>query len=250
MEDAALIEKLLLFGLGRQEAAIYLCLLKQEELTGYEAAKLTGISRSNVYNGLASLVEHGAAYILEGTSTRYTAVGLSEICENRLRYLQRTKEELEKNGPQKQLPKEGYITIEGNGHIRDKIHHMILSAEFRIYFSASGVFLEEWKDEIGVLVQQGKKVVLISEDGRIPFAEEQEMLEGIQLYLVPEGLYESGEEDRSAQIRLIIDSEYVLTGEIGGKAQDACLYSAQKNFVRVFKDAMRNEIELIRLREI
>lgn len=33
MEDAALIEKLLLFGLGRQEAAIYLCLLKQEELT-------------------------------------------------------------------------------------------------------------------------------------------------------------------------------------------------------------------------
>lgn len=68
---------------------------------------------------------------------------------------------------------------------------MILSAEFRIYFSASGVFLEEWKDEIGVLVQQGKKVVLISEDGRIPFAEEQEMLEGIQLYLVPEGLYES-----------------------------------------------------------
>ena len=104
MEDAALIEKLLLFGLGRQEAAIYLCLLKQEELTGYEAAKLTGISRSNVYNGLASLVEHGAAYILEGTSTRYTAVGLSEFCENRLRYLQRTKEELEKNGPQKQLP--------------------------------------------------------------------------------------------------------------------------------------------------
>lgn len=52
------------------------------------------------------------------------------------------------------------------------------------------------------------------------------------------------------RFRLIIDSEYVLTGEIGGKAQDACLYSAQKNFVRVFKDAMRNEIELIRLREI
>ena len=48
MEEALLIEKLLLFGLGRQEAAIYLCLLKNSELTGYEVAKLTGISRSIV----------------------------------------------------------------------------------------------------------------------------------------------------------------------------------------------------------
>ena len=47
MEEAAIIEQLTLFGLSRQEAAIYLCLLKNEELTGYEVAKLTGISRSN-----------------------------------------------------------------------------------------------------------------------------------------------------------------------------------------------------------
>ena len=77
----------ILFGLSRQEAAIYLCLLQNEELTGYEVAKLTGISRSNVYNGLASLVEHGAAYVIEGTSSKYLAVALSEFCDNRIRYL-------------------------------------------------------------------------------------------------------------------------------------------------------------------
>ena len=57
MEEAEFTEKLLLFGLGRQEALLYRCLLQSGELTGYEAAKLTGISRSNVYNGLASLTE-------------------------------------------------------------------------------------------------------------------------------------------------------------------------------------------------
>ena len=36
MEEAAIIEQLILFGLSRQEAAIYLCLLQNEELTGYE----------------------------------------------------------------------------------------------------------------------------------------------------------------------------------------------------------------------
>jgi hypothetical protein len=34
---------------------------------------------------------------------------------------------------------------------------------------------------------------------------------------------------------------------VTGKSDDACLYSGQKNFVRVFKDAMRNEIALIRI---
>ena len=33
MEEAAIIEQLTLFGLSRQEAAIYLCLLQNEELT-------------------------------------------------------------------------------------------------------------------------------------------------------------------------------------------------------------------------
>jgi hypothetical protein len=34
---------------------------------------------------------------------------------------------------------------------------------------------------------------------------------------------------------------------VTGKSSDTCLYSGQKNFVRVFKDAMRNEIALIRI---
>ena len=46
-----------------------------------------------------------------------------------------------------------------------------------------------------------------------------------------------------------MDSEYILTGTVTGKSSDTCLYSGQKNFVRVFKDAMRNEIALIRLKQ-
>ena len=50
------------------------------------------------------------------------------------------------------------------------------------------------------------------------------------------------------QIRLIVDSKYVLTGDFGESKEDTCLYSGQKNFVSLFKEAMRNEIELINLR--
>ena len=57
------IDIVLEFGLTRQEATLYEAMLLHGELTGYEAAKLTGISRSNTYNALAGLVEKGAAHI-------------------------------------------------------------------------------------------------------------------------------------------------------------------------------------------
>ena len=94
MEETALIDKLMLFGLTRQEACIYICLASNHELSGYEVAKITGISRSNVYNALASLVEEGAAYLLEGSTNKYTPVEIGEFCENKIRGLQKAKEEL------------------------------------------------------------------------------------------------------------------------------------------------------------
>lgn len=242
MEESSIIEKLLLFGLGRQEATIYVCLLKSGELTGYEVAKLTGISRSNVYNALASLVERGAAYVCEGSATKYVAVSIEEFCDNRIRYLQEQQTYLLKNAPKRQLPTEGYITIEGYEHIIDKIHHMLLGAEQRIYFTGSEQFLEKWEAEIMEILEKGIKVVLLSE--KLP-----ENLQDENVIFYKRILAEDPWEPGAQQIRLIIDSAYVLTGDVLGGSTDTCLYSAQKNFVNVFKEAMSNEIKLIELQQ-
>lgn len=55
MEDKSYIERLMEFGLTRQEAGIYGCLISEGKTTGYEVAKQLGISRSNAYNSLASM---------------------------------------------------------------------------------------------------------------------------------------------------------------------------------------------------
>ena len=52
---------------------------------------------------------------------------------------------------------------------------------------------------------------------------------------------------RENNIRLIIDSEFALTGEVTGSRDDTCLYTGQKNFINVFKETLRNEIKLIQL---
>ena len=52
MESNTFTERLTEFGLTRQEAAIYECLLTEGKTTGYEVAKQIGISRSNAYGSL------------------------------------------------------------------------------------------------------------------------------------------------------------------------------------------------------
>ena len=227
-----LAEKLVQFGLTRQEANIYLCLLRNKDLSGYEVSKITGISRSNVYSALASLVEKGAAYLLEGETNKYTAVAIEDFCENRIRRLTTLKQELAAQIPQIGDDSEGYITISSHRHIMDKIYNMLEHVEYRVYLSMPTEYLEQFRHHLEQLAADGKKVVLLVSD--LPSTEIRGSI-----------IYETDKRDR--QLRLIVDSSYVLTGEMTGNTTDSCLYCGQKNFVNVFKDSLRNEIKLIQL---
>ncbi len=234
VDESAILDRLVLFGLTRQEAAVYLCLYQQGELNGYEAAKYTGISRSNVYSALSALTDKGAAYLIEGDSSRYMAVAIDEFCENKIRSLNREKEYLIKNIPSMKEVEIGYITITGNGNIWDKIISMINEAEKRIYFSASCRIIEKLQAEFLKVLGKKIKLVLIT-DGTVTNQE-----------LRKNSIYYMGS-DRGNNIRMIVDSEYALTGEITGSKDDTCIYTGQKNFISVFKENLRNEIVLIQL---
>lgn len=234
MEENTILEKLGAFGLTRQEANIYLCLFQQGEQNGYEVAKHTGISRSNVYSGLSALTDKGAAYLIEGDSSKYMAVPIKEFCENKIRNLNREKEYLQQNIPSVKNKEIGYITISGSQNIWDKIICMIRGAEKRIYFSASVKVIEKLQNEFSKVIKNGIKLVLIT-DNEIG---DLEYIKGCICYIGSA---------RENNIRLIIDSEYALTGELTGRKEDTCLYTGQKNFIVVFKENLRNEIKLIQL---
>lgn len=80
MDESKAIEYLMHFGMSRQEATVYLRLIEAGKQTGYEIARDTGISRSNVYASLAALVEKGAAYLVEEDAKRYIPVHVQEFC--------------------------------------------------------------------------------------------------------------------------------------------------------------------------
>lgn len=232
MDRENVVEKLMLFDLTKQESLIYLCLFENGAQTGYEVAKQTGISRSNVYNALASLTEKGAAHINEGSPVKYQCVAVQELCDNQIRMMGKAKEYLIAHLQSPKVVSTGYITIDGYKNILNKVYTMLSMTEYRLYLSAPGDFIDCVRPELLGLLKENKRVVIISTD---PVE-----LSGCEYYR---------SERREKQLRLIVDSGYVLTGDISGTDSDTCLYTGQINFVDVFKEAMRNEIELIKLKD-
>ena len=233
MGNTTFAERLMEFGLTRQEAGIYECLLREGKTTGYEAAKQMGISRSNAYNSLASMTEKGAAYLVEeGTTRKYAPVPLDEFCKNRIRKLEESRTWLEAHMPAEKEHVEGYITIEGAEHVLNKMRNLLLKAEKRVYISCTRNYLLLFVNEIGQLIHSKKKVVIIT-DQPVNY-------ENAKVYVSSE---------RKVQVGIIADSRYVLTGEYGEGSMNTCLYSGQKNFVELYKSALANEIKLLAIRE-
>lgn len=226
-----LIDQFMSFGLTRQESNIYLTLQINGELTGYEVAKLTGISRSNTYNALAGLVDKGAAYVMEGNVTKYTAVAFEEFSNNAIHKLTAIRNRIISNLPERKKETGGYITIKGEEHIINKLRNLLSETESRIYISVSSDILDIIRTDIKRLIKEKKKVVVLTDNPKD--------LEGAILYT---------KEQVNHQVRLIVDSCKVLTGEITDKDFSTCLYSRNQNLVDVFKEMLQNEITLLQLK--
>ena len=168
--------------------------------------------------------------MLEDKATRYTPVPLDEFCENRVRRLQELKLALLQELPKAPPPVDGYITIKGAAEIINKLKNTISKAQARIYVSATDAAIEALRPELSAAIARGLKVVVIT--GR-PF-----VLAGAIIHYAHKP---------NSQIRLIADSQEVLTGDLADGNNSTCLYSCKQNLVDLFKDALKNEIKLIEL---
>ena len=241
LENSTVTDCLISYGLTRQEAVIYETLLKHGEMTGYEVAKETGISRSNAYASLAGLADKGAAYLIKGETAKYTPVPVPQFVTNTLASLAEKGEFLKAHAPARRDTTDGYITIQGAANIRGKIRQMLADMEHRLYMMAPSDIVAQFCGELSEKISGGKKIVLLTE--RLP-AELTE-LSGKLDEAAESAVYITDAEP--GQIRMIVDSAYVMTGEFTGSESDTCLYSGQKNLVSVMKEALKNKITLLNL---
>ena len=130
--------------------------------------------------------------------------------------------------PIEKVENSGYITIQGEKNVMDKLKTMLIEAKERVYLSVSSSLLSCLEEELLLLQKRHIKLVLIT-DQKVPFEE-------AILYIT---------DKKDQRIRLIIDSKKVLTGEITTSSDTTCLYSMNDNLVSVFKEMLQNEIILL-----
>lgn len=217
-----LITALKKIGFTQQEAVIYIELSHHSEMTGYEAAKQSGISRSNAYAALSSLVDKGYAYVVEGDSAKYTPVPKNELLINAKRDFEANLSFIDKELDFTAHGQEPYLTIKGNKQITDKLRNIILQAEMRIYISCDEGLMNALQTELKDAVIRGLKVVVLS-----PKA-----MEGVQ--------HEHYYLKAPTSVKVIADTKEVLAGTLS-----QCIYSKNPTFVQLIREAFVNEITLI-----
>ncbi len=224
-----IVDALMQAGFTKHESMLYVTLCREGELTGYEASKITGIPRSNAYLGLAGLADKGGAYKINGETARYTAVAPEELVQNLKRKFAEVMKVIQEEIPQINDIGDSFVTINGTGQILDKMKNLIIQAKERIYISISSSQLGNVLDELKAARDRGLKVVIITS-------------ETFEL----DGMICHTSDKQFESVRLIADSQNVLTGQLDGN-NPTCLFSRNINMVELIKDSLTNEIKLIGL---
>ena len=209
-------------GFTQQEATIYIKLATANSMTGYEAAKSSGISRSNAYASLSNLVDKGYAYTMDGNPVHYVAVSKEDLIANAKRDFSKTIDTITDKLITVPVTNKPYITVSGQDAILDKLKNIILQADQRIYVSVNSDILNTIEEELIIACEKGLKVVVLSSE---------DISCGEHIYYPT---------DRNASIKLIADTKEILAGTL-----IQSLYSKNETLVKIIRESIIDEITLI-----
>lgn len=213
------------------EATIFITLCKHGALSGYEVAKLTGISRSNVYSALYSLQEKGKCQVSEGETAKYIAISKEELILSMKREFEQTLSEVEELFPTPMETHEPYVTIRGYANVLNKIKNSILLCKSHLYLLCSTACIDLLREEL-LSICPDHRITIICEDtieldNRITIYNRQKD---------PKGFH------------LIIDTECVITGDLD-KEHAQCLFSKNDSLVRLMRESFITELDMIALKK-
>jgi Cd2+/Zn2+-exporting ATPase len=235
------VDKLCKIGFSEYEAKAYIALLRENPITGYQLAKLSGVPRSMIYEVLGKLTARGAAMTLrkEG-STQYAPVQAAEFFDQ----LQREHEELVTSLKDDLIALDSasdleYVwNIEGHENIMAKVEEMIDQADRRIYLSLMPATFPAIRSALERAIQRGVQVVVYS-TGELD-------LPGGQVVVTPMP-EEARERVEGLWLVLVVDGKEVLIGELLTQNRARASWTGSPLFVFVAEHHLRTDLYLPRV---
>ncbi|SFB87693.1 Sugar-specific transcriptional regulator TrmB [Brevinema andersonii] len=232
-------------GLSRNEALVYVALLKNHPVTGYKLAKDSGILRPVVYEMLARLAEKGGVRIVKSNPEQYSPISPDSFLSSLERRFTDAKYSLIEDLKQYQnedeeVENDDFWNIIGRDTILSNIQEMIEKAKKNIFFYVNNcLYTKPLIDVLSKKVASGIKVIGFSYRSIIvPGAE-------IYSFMIKDSIvYNFIPDDR---ILFSIDQKYSIIADMDeGKASQ----SMRPVQVETTTDFIKMKISLYRLMQV
>ncbi len=219
---------LLEIGFTLNEAKVYLTLLQNRYLNGYEISKLSNVSRSLVYNVIDRLVAKGFVLKSEGQINYYCALPYDKVIEkiknDNINKLNVAREKL-KNYSRIENESEYIFNIKGIDEFFSKANDLILNAKKEISISIWKEDFPKIEESLSIASKKGIKIYIFSFSNiDFPYGE----LFSYQLK-DPTSLFPY------RRISIVVDGKEVIIGENAGD-KSICVLSKNHALVSMTTD--------------
>ena len=233
--SAETIDKLVALGFSEYEAKAYLALLRENPITGYQLAKLSGVPRSMIYEVVGKLIARGAAMTLykEG-GTKYAPISAQEFLAQAHREHEELVTSLEEDlAALDSVSDLEYVwNIEGHDNIMAKAEEMIGQANDYIYLALTPGTFPVLQPVLVEAIQRGVRVVVYT-PGDLD-------LPGGQVVVTPMS-EEAASRVEGLGLILVIDEQEVLISEWLTGSQARASWTGSSLFVFIAEHHLRTD---------
>lgn len=152
-------------GFTEYEGKAYLALLRESPLTGYAAAKNSGVPRAKIYEVLNSLTARGDVLVSPGDPPLYSALPVRELIEKHRRQTEAALTRAEAELQRYELPScdhENIWNLTGPEAIWSKIREAIVSASGRILMEIWAEDFPGIQAELEAAAKRGVRILLVT----------------------------------------------------------------------------------------
>lgn len=225
----------------KTEAAVYLDLLKNSSLTGYQIAKNLNISRSSVYSALDNLYKKGVVFLLPGNIQVYKAENPSVLMNKMKKEFNDNADWLEKQLNQLNTSEleERYLNIKGYDNVVTKAKELLKTAEKEVYINTD-FNLEIFSKEFWELHNKGVRIIVFT------FSKLNTENLPIEIFSNSHNIFS---QDKETRMMLVVDFKATLMAGIGkNKEEFIGTFTENTLLTSIISEHIHNDIYLLKLK--
>ena len=224
----------------KTEAAVYLELIKNSALTGYQVAKNLNMARSSIYSALDNLYKRGVVFLLPGDAQVYKAENPSTLLNKMKQEFVDNADLLEEklNNIDNTQYEERYLNIEGYDNVIAKTKELLMTAEKEVYINTDfnlNIFEKEFQE----LFERGVRIIVFS-FSNISF---QDM--PIEIYKHEHAIICKKE----SRMMLVVDYKKTLIAERGQNDEFLGTFTENRLLASIVSEHIHHDIYLLKLRK-